>query len=1318
MSVKVKVGGTKNIRLVAAGEKRPVIVPDSIALGIDTVGEYVRAIDAGQGIIVSPESDTESANLVISHSNTSSVANTINSSLQFLHNATFDTFGHVVGITNTGLNANNFVVTDGLIGTQNFTIGNTSITLGGSTNELTELNLIEAGEFTITANTISVPADLNFDLANSDSVVNIGTHRIINVEDPVNNQDVVNKRYLEFELDRVETTIKVFDDPILPTDATNKRYVDNIVKGIIVRPSALGATTADLGATFAQGNNTYSDTLTLDPVNVLYIDDITTWDVGDNLLVKDQNDPTQNGSYDVIQQGSANTAWVFQRTVWSNESSELPGSYEFVTDGTINGGTGWVATVDDSSSFRINDDNVTWTQFQGEGTFTAGNGLTLNGTQFNVDSTLPLTAITPTGTGDVLTINGDGALTLPTGESSDRPTAAQGMVRFNSTDGQFEGYDGIAWSGLGGVIDVDQDTKIVAETSPGTDNDQIEVYAGGTLSATFSNTRVDFTGDVGIAGNLTIGDQDSDTVAFAADVTSHIIPDQDRIYSLGSASKNWHKVHLDTIVSSDGIVNIDGTGAVKFPSANTALRPVGPAGMLRFNSEEGRFEGYDGTVWAGLAGSVIDLDKNTYIIAETSAGANNNELDFFTDGIQRMQINDQGNLLFGSNLDKLIINYNTGDIFVNGLLTATNDLTINPVGDINVANNTLTGLAAPVNPGDAVNLAYLDNQFSSGLTIIDQANTYVDGVNLLASPTIDIGRGLELQEIDSANNSFKIGLDDPMTGSEGMYGTDGFTPRIRITPDGRIDFATDIPLELQANAIPNFTETSRDIIGLMFTDGVHEGITVFNDDANDVINLFANDFNISLSGDLSGTSTVSRLSNTTVTANITADYISHVVSDDSNTGIIVTHTPGPSSNSAIELDYTELDTRYITTGGGTASGNIIAPRFVDSDNQNFYVDPHDVSRMNKIELGFGSSTSELRMRDGPGSFSYLSGAGGKLGFLSSSFNFVAYSDKANANWVVPGGDVLAERFVDTDSSTHFIHPGGTDSNIKALSVEDKLVVDDLSIGGDVGSRTIEATFGVITIESPDGISIEGSGSDLNVNSSKITNLLNPTAGQDAATKSYVDAAAQGLRVIDSALGATTANLASTFAANVLTSTTNGAFVLDGITAWSVGDRVLVKDQTDAEQNGSYELTVLGDVSTPWKLTRGEYFNETSEIPGSFQFVTDGTTNRSTGYVATVADAETFVLNSDDVTWYQFSGAGTYTAGETLTLTGTEFSIQDGDIINDKLANPQINISGEAGANTAIALGETLIIEGTDGVDTTITSGKIEIAVNILDGGTF
>ena len=1296
MTVKVKVGQTRNIRLVAAGEKRPVIVPDSIALGIDTVGEYVRAIDGGQGIIITPESDVESANLVISHSNTSSIANTVNGNLQFVHNATFDQFGHATSFTTSGLNANNFILDSNVIGSKNITLGSTEVTLGGTTPELRDLTLAEIGEFSISANTISVPGDLNLNLALSDAVVNIGTHRVINVEDPVDTLDVVNKRYLEFELGRVVTTIKVFDDPILPSDATNKRYVDNIVKGLVVRPSALGATTGDLGATFATGNTIYSDTLTIDPVNILYIDDITTWDVGDNLVVKDQTDATQNGSYDLIQQGSANTAWVFQRTVWSNEDAEIAGSYEFVTDGTQNGQTGWVITVEDASSFNINDDNINWTQFQGEGTFTAGNGLTLNGTQFNVASTLPLTGINPTGAGDVLTINGDGALTLPTGESSDRPTAAQGMVRFNSTDGQFEGYDGIAWSGLGGVIDVDQDTKIVAETSPGSDNDQIQVFAGGTLSATFGDTRVDFTGDVGIAGNLTIGDQDSDTVAFAADVTSHIIPDQDRIYSLGSASKNWHKIHVDTVASSDGVINMDGTGAVKFPSANTALRPVGPAGMLRFNDEEGRFEGYDGSIWAGLAGSVIDLDKNTYIIAETSAGANNNELDFYTDAIQRMQIGATGDLTFGSNLDKLIINYNTGDMFVNGKLTATNNLVIDPVGNIDVNSNVLTGLPNPVNPTDAVNLGYLDTQFSSGLTIIDQANTFTDGVNLLASPTFDLGRGLELIDLDTPNNTFKFGLDAPMVGSEGMYGTDGFTPRIRITEDGRIDFATEIPLELQANAIPNFTETSRDIIALMFTDGTHEGVSVVNDDPNDVIHIYANDFNIVLDGDLSGQSTVSRLSNTTVTANITADYISHVTSDGANTGIIVTHTAGPSSNSAIELDYTELNTRYITTSGGTSTEDIIAPRFVDENDTQFYVDPNGISRLNKVEFGYGSTFAEIKMRDGPGSFSHFYASQGKIGFLNNTYNYASYSDKATGDWVV-AKDVRAEKFVDVDSTSYFLHPGGTDSLLKALQVEDNLVAGNIS----VISSTISTTAGDIILD-PTG--------NLDVNNNLITNVADPVSLQDAATKSYVDSVAQGLRIIPAALAATVADLVATYSLGTLTDAAGAtsAFALDGVTDWNIGDKVLVKDQTTSSENGSYELTTIGDANTPWVLTRGEYFNETSEIPGAFQFITDGTVNNGTGWVAQVVDTETFVLDTDAVTFYQFSGAGTYSAGEALTLTGTTFSV----------TNPNISFAADNGSNDVVTLGETITIAGVDGVDTTVSDNNISIAVNELDGGTF
>jgi hypothetical protein len=358
------------------------------------------------------------------------------------------------------------------------------------------------------------------------------------------------------------------------------------------------------------------------------------------------------------------------------------------------------------------------------------------------------------------------------------------------------------------------------------------------------------------------------------------------------------------------------------------------------------------------------------------------------------------------------------------------------------------------------------------------------------------------------------------------------------------------------------------------------------------------------------------------------------------------------------------------------------------------------------------------MRDGSGSFSILYGQGGKIGFLNNSFNYAAYSERSTGNWVVENGDVRAKRFVDADSITYFVNPSGTDTYLRQITVQDKITVSSIAIGGDAGTRTIKTTTGVLTVDASGGISLQGAGNDLNVNNSKVTNLLNPTSPQDAATKSYVDAAAQGLRVIPAALAATTTNLDATFSGGVLTSNINGAFTVDDVTAFVVGSRVLVKNQTSQLQNGSYVVTTVGTPSTPWVLTRGEYFNESSEIPGAFQFVTDGTLNRSTGWVATVADAETFALGINSIVWYQFSGAGTYTAGEGLNLTGTQFSILDGAIGNNKLANSSISIAGEAGANTSIALGATLIIEGTDGVDTTISNGKVSIAVNVLDGGTF
>jgi len=80
--------------------------------------------------------------------------------------------------------------------------------------------------------------------------------------------------------------------------------------------------------------------------------------------------------------------------------------------------------------------------------------------------------------------------------------------------------------------------------------------------------------------------------------------------------------------------------------------------------------------------------------------------------------------------------------------------------------------------------------------------------------------------------------------------------------------------------------------------------------------------------------------------------------------------------------------------------------------------------------------------------------------------------------------------------------------------------------------------------------------------------------------------------------------------------------------------------------------------TDWVLTRCGYCDEANEIPSSYVFVQGGDTQASTGWVAVVENYGTFTVGTDDITWIQFSGAGTYTAGDGLGLNnGTEFFVK-------------------------------------------------------------
>lgn len=160
---------------------------------------------------------------------------------------------------------------------------------------------------------------------------------------------------------------------------------------------------------------------------------------------------------------------------------------------------------------------------------------------------------------------------------------------------------------------------------------------------------------------------------------------------------------------------------------------------------------------------------------------------------------------------------------------------------------------------------------------------------------------------------------------------------------------------------------------------------------------------------------------------------------------------------------------------------------------------------------------------------------------------------------------------------------------------------------------------------------------ISVNSQKITNLATPTAATDAATKGYVDGVATGLDVKQSVRAATTADITL---ANE--QTIDGVDVVDG-------DRVLVKDQTAAEDNGIYVVVDGGS----W--TRATDADTSSEVTaGLFTFVEEGTSYGDSGWVLTTDNPIT--LGTTELTFAQFNGAGSITAGAGLTMTGSVLDI--------------------------------------------------------------
>ena len=310
------------------------------------------------------------------------------------------------------------------------------------------------------------------------------------------------------------------------------------------------------------------------------------------------------------------------------------------------------------------------------------------------------------GEGRIVKVDGTTAFAVPVGTSGERPvipTVRLGSIRYNTTTSQYEGYlGGTNWSSLGGVRDIDGNTKILAEEDVGENDNKLWFYNDGALSARLTPDWLEFistqkmrsldpstpefkewipndpvvtgeyvkyrnnlfqvTGANGVNGTLATPPIDLTGNAFAHGTTEYTfisIAVRDLILTEATAVKIGPTKDVPLVVSDevkildnnissltqdlyvtpaqDKKVVVDAPTSLVLPVGGNGDRGIPGQGSVRYNTDITQFEGYNGASWSSLGG-VRDVDGDTLIKPESSAGADEDILYFVNNGQNTLEI--------------------------------------------------------------------------------------------------------------------------------------------------------------------------------------------------------------------------------------------------------------------------------------------------------------------------------------------------------------------------------------------------------------------------------------------------------------------------------------------------------------------------------------------------------------------------------------------------------------------------------------------------------------------------------------------------------
>ena len=219
-------------------------------------------------------------------------------------------------------------------------------------------------------------------------------------------------------------------------------------------------------------------------------------------------------------------------------------------------------------------------------------------------------------------------------------------------------------------------------------------------------------------------------------------------------------------------------------------------------------------------------------------------------------------------------------------------------------------------------------------------------------------------------------------------------------------------------------------------------------------------------------------------------------------------------------------------------------------------------------------------------------------------------------------------------------------------------------------------------------------------SSGTVSVATPTADAHAATKAYVDASAQGVHWKESAIAASTANVDLSSAPSSI----------DGVTL-SADDRVLIKDQSDASENGIYVFASAGA-----GMSRSDDANTAAKLEGAAVFIRQGSTHADQGFIVTTDNIN---LGTTDIVITQFTGLASITAGDGLSKSGSTLAVDLSSNAGLEFSSGELQVKAgngvelQSGSLQAKLDGSTLSLSASGLKVGTITSS--ELGANSVTG---